>query len=153
MAAFDEGLARVSQTLIDAAGCEDGWLERVAAGLSALLVFLDEEPGWARLLLGEPPVAAAAVSERRQRALVALARALVKETQADAASSGWFVPSSELTAELVVGGVCSLLRARMLEGAREPLAQLTPSLMAFIVAPYRASRETRGPKKGRRGRE
>ena len=104
-AAFDQGVARVSRLVEEAAKCADGWHERVRAALSALLVFFDEEPGWARLLLGESPLDAGAEFERRQQPLQALARALVTETQAEENNSGWFVPWSELTAELVVGGV------------------------------------------------
>jgi hypothetical protein len=116
--------------------------------LSALLMFFDEEPGWARLLMSEPPVATEAVFERRQRAFEALARALAKEMQTEANSSGWFVPSSELTAELIVGGVFSVVRARMLEGAREPFVELAPSLMAFVAAPDRASGTSRTTRVG-----
>jgi hypothetical protein len=139
LAAFEEGLARLYRIVVDTAGREKVWLERVGAVLSALLVFLDEEPGWARLLIAEPPIAAASVFEPRQRALRELARALVNQTQADANRAGWFIPSSELTAELIVGGVVSLVRRRMLEDTRELFVELAPSLMAFIVAPYRAS--------------
>ncbi len=119
--------------------CADGWHDRVRAGLSALLVFLDEEPGWARLLLGESPLEAGAEFERRQHTLHALARALVTETQAEENDSRWFVPWSELTAELVVGGVVTVLRKRILEGAPEPFVELAPSLMAFIMAHYPGS--------------
>lgn len=147
LAAFEEGLARVSRIVVESAGCEEGWLERVGAVLSALLVFLDEEPGWARFLITESPIAASSVFELRQRAMRELARALVAETQAKANSSGWFIPSSEFTAELSVGGVFSLVRARMLEGTRELFVELAPSLMAFIVAPYRAPTGSLAPER------
>ena len=142
LTAFDQGVARVSRLVKEAADCGQGWQERVRAALSALLVFLDEEPGWARLLIDESPLATSAVSERRQKALVALARALVAETQAEANSSGWFVPASELTAELVVGGIFSVLQSRMQENPREAFAELAPSLTAFVTAPYPGSGRT-----------
>jgi AcrR family transcriptional regulator len=136
LAAFDQGVARVSRLVEEAARCADGWHERVRAALSALLVFFDEEPGWARLLLGDSSLDAGPEFERRQRALQTVARALVIETQAKENGDGWFVPWSELTAELVVGGVIAVLRKRMLEGARQPFVELAPSLMAFIMAQY-----------------
>jgi hypothetical protein len=139
LAAFDQGLVRVSRLIKGAADGEQGWRERVRAAVSALLVFLDEEPGWARLLIDESALATSAVSQRREKALAALARALVAETQAEANSSGWFVPASELTAELVVGGVFSVLQSRMLENPRQPFAELAPSLTAFVTAPYPGS--------------
>jgi hypothetical protein len=139
LAAIDTGLARVSQLVQEAAKCASGWHARIRAGLSALLIFFDEEPGWARLLLGESPRADGADLERRQQALGALARALVTETQAQMDSSGWFVPWSELTAELVVGGVFSVLHKRALEEPSAPFVELAPSLMAFIMAQYPGS--------------
>jgi hypothetical protein len=100
---------------------------------------LDQEPRWARLLLGESPVADGAEFERRQQTLEALARALVTETEAEEVSSGWFVPWSELKVELIVGGVLSVLRKRLMEASRKPFVELAPSLMAFILAQYPGS--------------
>jgi AcrR family transcriptional regulator len=139
LAAFDGGVAHVSTLLAQAASSERGWADRARAALSALLVFCDEQPGWARFLIDESAVATIALAERRQRALAALARALAREMQADANSSGWFVPSSELCAELILGGVISVLRGRILTDAREPLAGLAPQLAAFIVEPFPGS--------------
>jgi hypothetical protein len=136
LAAFDQGLARVSRLVEEAAECADGWHERVRAALSALLVFFDEEPGWAHLLLGDSSVDAGPDVERRQHALQALARALVTDAQAEENNSGWFVPWPELTAELVVGGLVAVLRKRIDEGPQEPFVELAPSLTAFIMAQY-----------------
>jgi hypothetical protein len=127
------------QLVKEAANCADGWHERVRAALSTLLVFFDEEPGWARLLIGESPPDADPESARRQQALEVLARTFVTEMQADENSGGWFVSWSELTAELVVGGVVAVLRKRMLEGAPEPYVKLAPALIAFIMAQYPGS--------------
>jgi hypothetical protein len=138
-AAYDQGVARVSRLVTEATKCADGWHERVRAALSALLVFFDEEPGWARLLLGGSPLDGEAELERRQQPLQPLARVLVAETQAQENNSGWYVPWSELTAELVVGGIVSVLRTRIREGAREPFVELTSSLLAFTMAQYPGS--------------
>ena len=138
-AAYDQGVARVSRLVTEATKCADGWHERVRAALSALLVFFDDEPGWARLLLGRSPFDGKAEFERRQQPLQALALVLVTETQTEEKNSGWFVPWPELTAELVVGGIVSVLRMRICEGAHEPLVELAPSLMAFIMANYPGS--------------
>ncbi len=88
----------------------------------------------------EPPISATAVLERRQQALAALARALEQETQREIDSLGRTVPSPRFTAELIVGGVFSAIRARILERRIErpsaACAELVPSLMAFIAFPY-----------------
>jgi hypothetical protein len=139
LAAFEEGLERVRRLIVTAAECEHSLRKRVRAVVLAVLVFLDEEPGWARLLIDESPIASPEVAERRQAALAGLARALASETQAHANSTGWFLPSSELMAELVVGGVFSALRGHLLKGVNEPFVQLASGLVAFIEAQYQAS--------------
>jgi hypothetical protein len=139
LAAFDEGLERVRALIIETAGCERVWHKRIRSVVSAVLVFLDEKPGWAHLLIDESPMATTALAQRRQAALTELARALASETQTHANSSGWFLPACELTGELVVGGVFSALRTHLQKGPKEPLVALAPSLIAFIEAPYQAA--------------
>jgi hypothetical protein len=139
LAAYDQGVARVTRLVTEAANGANGWHERVRAALSALLIFFDEEPGWARLLLGELPADTGAEFKRRHQPLQPLLRVLVTETQAQASASGWFVPWPELTADLVVGGITSVLRTCIREGACEPFMELVPSLMGFIMAQYPGS--------------
>jgi hypothetical protein len=138
LAAFDDGVARLTQIVNDVAAREEDWLTRIRAVLSALVKFLDEEPHWARFLILQAP-AAAAVLERRQRALTALARALKRETDTRTAEKGAARRSPQLTAELVVGGVFSVIRARLLDGPREPLLELLPTLTSLVLAQYRGS--------------
>ncbi len=52
------------------------------------------------------------------------------------ASSSPPPPSSPITAAGVVGGVESLLYARLCKGEYDELASLLPSLMYFVVLPY-----------------
>ena len=136
MAAFDEGVARLSRVIADAALCERGWRERLRAGLSAALEFLDAEPNWARFLLLEPPVATIAVAERRQRVLRELAAALEGDAHFKRADAAAFAPSPALAAELVVGGIFSAVRGQMLEQPERSFAALAPSLLSFISMSY-----------------
>ncbi len=46
-------------------------------------------------------------------------------------------------AELIVGGIFSVLRARMLESVPEPFVDLAPALVEFIEAPYHGSGSSR----------
>ena len=115
------------------------------AGLVALLGFLDEQPGWARFLMLEPPVAGGAICERRHHAVRALAGALEHETRTialiaerRAVVAERRAPSAQLTAELIVGGVLAVVRTQMLERPEQSLSGLTPSLMAFVERPYRS---------------
>ncbi|HYM45685.1 MAG TPA: helix-turn-helix domain-containing protein [Solirubrobacteraceae bacterium] len=133
-AAFDAGVERLSQAVSEAARREEEWLARVRAGLVALLGFLDDEPRWGRLLIVQAPPAGAAALERRQRMFGVLA-ALLNEGRVEPAGVA-LTPSPALMAELVVGGVFSVIHARMLERDGGPLVELAPSLMSFVVAPY-----------------
>ncbi|HYM45492.1 MAG TPA: helix-turn-helix domain-containing protein [Solirubrobacteraceae bacterium] len=147
-AAFDEGVARLSEAVLEAARRKERWLDRVRAGLVALLGFLDDEPRWGRLLIVQAPLAGAAALERRQRMFGVLA-ALLSEGRVEAGgelvdtglagvkpADGELTPSPALTAELVVGGVFAVIHARVLDGNGGPLVELAPSLMSFVVAPY-----------------
>ncbi len=138
LAAFDEGVARVSRLVAQASAVERGWRERVHAALLALLGFFDEQPSWARFLLLEleSPEDAQALGERRRGTLTQLARALERETGERLARGPQFVPSSRLTAEMVVGGVAAAVRARLLADTAGPCAQLAPALMSFISGTY-----------------
>jgi AcrR family transcriptional regulator len=113
-------------------GGEARWRERVRTGLAVLLSFLDAEPVAGRLLVvdalgaGEPTLAA-------RRGLLARAIAVVDAGRREARAAREIPP---LTAEGVVGGVFSVIHARMLERDAPPLAALAGPLMAMIVAPY-----------------
>jgi AcrR family transcriptional regulator len=144
-AAFEEGLRRLSEVVVEAAGRERQWLGRVRAGLVALLGFLEDEPGWGRLLVFHAPLDGAVVLRCQQRVHRVLTE-LVDDGSSQAI--GEVVPESRLTVELVVGGVLSVICTRMLEAGGDAgagdgvevgdgtLVELAPSLMAFIVRPY-----------------
>ena len=140
LAAFDHAAARLAQILGDAASREACWVDRLRAGITALLAFFDEEPVWARFLILETSLAGNTVAERRNQALSDLAGAIRLEAGKETDNARTSPRASELTAELIVGGAFSVLRTRMLAGARKPFAELAPSLIAFALAPYQGSR-------------
>jgi hypothetical protein len=133
--AFAEGLERLSDAVVEASGREERWLERLRAGLVALLGFLDDEPRWASPILLQAPVAGAAALSCTRRLNRVLANLLNEGRGREIAGEGPS-PSAGLMAELVAGGVFSAIRARMLEGNDRPLVELAPSLLAFMLAPY-----------------
>jgi AcrR family transcriptional regulator len=148
-AAFDDSLARLSYTVEAVVAQQERWLERMRAGLVALLGFLDDEPQRARLLVLDTPVDAATEHEwRRQLHRVlsglidachhpsATAAADISRGGGDAVAGACPGMSPALTAELLAGGVFSVIRTGMLERDSAKLVELAPSLMAFIVAPY-----------------
>ncbi len=134
-ATFEEGLARLTRVVQQAARREQRWLGRLRCGLVALLGFMDDEPGWARLLFCKAPVESTLAFRCEQRVLGVLT-ALLDDGSPQAI--GELTPEPQLTAELVIGGVFSVIRARIseLDTDRASLVELAPSLTAFIVRPY-----------------
>jgi DNA-binding MarR family transcriptional regulator len=133
LAAFEEGLGRLSEVVREAAGREQRWLGRVRAGLVALLGFFDDEPGWGRLLVLQAPLDGEAALRSQQRVLGVLTVLMDDESPQAFAE---IMPDAQLTSELLIGGVFAVIRARMLEVSGDALVELAPSLMAFIVRPY-----------------
>ena len=111
-AAFEDGLARLSEAVERAAGREVRWLDRVRAGLVALLGFLEDEPGWGRVLFVEAP--------RGRRGGVSLRAAYARRADrllddGSPRRSPRSCAEPQLTAELVIGGVFSVIRVRVSE--------------------------------------
>ncbi len=158
LATFDEGLDRLSRAVEQACEREPGWLERLRAGVVAMLGFFDDEPAWTRVLVVDAPASGAVALACHQR-LHDLLDGLLdtggigvngrvglgRDESADEGIAPRRVAgvtetagtsSPALTAELVAGGVFSVIRTSLLEGDGGKLVELAPSLMAFIVAPY-----------------
>ncbi len=133
LAAFDHaverGAARVAPAYADAGS---DWLERVRAGLAALLEFIDDEPAAGGLCVVDALGGGPSVLERRARvvdALVDVAHAGRRETKS-ARKPG------RLVAEGVVGAVLAVLYGRLLANDPEPLVKLLSPLMALVALPY-----------------
>jgi AcrR family transcriptional regulator/DNA-binding MarR family transcriptional regulator len=148
LAALEDALARASERVTLAYGDASGsWAGRLRRSLGELLAFLDCDPAARRLLIVESLAAGPRVLEERQRILAGLAEAI----EQDGARAGAGAHRSQanngpppLTAEGVVGGVFSVIHARVAQGDRGPLIELLNPLMSMIVTPYL------GPAAGRR---
>ncbi len=136
---FEAGLERLSRVVLEAARGGACWLERIGAGVLALLGFLDEEPLWAGLLVLEQPYelpfegALASESVRRVHSALAV---VLEEGRGEVIVGADINPSTALIAELVTLGGLSLIRASMLRQPNTPLVDLAPLLMSAIVMPY-----------------
>jgi AcrR family transcriptional regulator len=129
LAAVDDALARLSESVLAAYESGGSWRERIRASLVALLSFLEDEPGVGRLLIVETLGAGANARERRDRALTRVIEAVEQ-------GRGGGEEPPPLTAEGVVGGVLSVLHSRLLAPAHGSLLELTGPLMGMIVMPY-----------------
>jgi AcrR family transcriptional regulator len=132
LAAFDDALALASQRVMSAYAGEKEWRGRIRVGLLALLSFFDEQPVIARLLVGESLSAGAKTLERRSDVLGKVA-AVLDEGRKQSEGETSLPP---LTAEGLVGGVLSLVHARLVRTQGTPLLELTNQLMSMIVLPY-----------------
>ncbi|HZK15560.1 MAG TPA: TetR/AcrR family transcriptional regulator [Solirubrobacterales bacterium] len=132
LAAFDASAAQM-RTRIDAAVADAGpdWRERLRNGIEGLLDFIAGEPKAARTVIVEARASSPAGLGRRDELLDHFATcidALVREDLDE--------PPSAIAAAGVVGGIESVLYARLQKGETEDLAELLPSLMYFAVLAY-----------------
>jgi AcrR family transcriptional regulator len=151
LAALDQSIARASEYVLDGYDAAEKWHTRIRAALIGLLEFLEDEPAMGRLCIVETLGAGQKVHERRQRAVDAVI-AVIDEGRRESRSA---TALPTLTTEGVVGGVLSVLHARLLE-RHDSLLELTGSFMGMIVLPYlgpaAAQKESSRPAPERRSR-
>jgi len=136
LAAFEQALSQARLIAQEAYDRESSWRDGIRAALARLLMFMDEEPGLARLCVVEALGAGERVLERRAKVLDELA---VLIDQGRMVANGTREPP-EVTAEGVVGAIFAVLHTRVLERGEEPLTDLLGSLMSMIVLPYLGAR-------------
>lgn len=139
LAAFDAASTRMYKRIEAAvSNAGPGWRDQLRGGIAELLRFIGDEPQEARLVLVEARASSPAGLQRRDELLDRFAEcidALVREDLDE--------PPSAIAAAGVVGGIESVLYARLQKGETEDLDALLPSLMYFAVLAY-AGREAAG---------
>lgn len=140
LAAFDAAAGRMRQRIGAAAGAEadNGWREQLRSGIAELLRFIADEPEDARTAIVEARASSPAGLRRRDEMLDDYATcidALVREDLDETPSA--------IAAAGVVGGIESVLYARLQRGETGELDALLPSLMYFAVLAY-AGQEAAG---------
>lgn len=132
LAAFDTSAERLRERLAAATGDgDDSWRLRLRRGLEALLQFIVDEPGAARTVIVEARASSPAGLRRRDELLDSFAACIDAE-----ARRGLADPPSAIAAAGVVGGIESVLYARLQKEETADLESLLPSLMYFAVLPY-----------------
>ncbi len=147
-AALNVAVERIGRNVVSAYERDGRWYERIRAALIQLLESFDVEPGLARLCLVETLKASPSVLKYRQEALDKLIAAVDEGRHEAKAGKG---PVS-LAAESTVGGVLSVVQARLLSSGlsaaagpraqdldRSSLIDLLNPLMSMIVQPYLGS--------------
>jgi AcrR family transcriptional regulator len=133
LAAIEQAFELARERAISSYVGEDPWVERVRAGLSALLTFFDDEPKLAWLCVVQSVSAGPKALKRRWDVLDQLST-LVDEGREQSRRR-----PPPLTAQGVVGGAVSLIHARMLKPGSGALTELLNPLMGIIVHPYLGS--------------
>lgn len=136
LAAFDVAAKRLRDRIEAAVG--DGgphWRDRVRMGMEELLRFIAAEPDAAATLIVESRGAGPAGALRYDDLLEHFARCIDATVSEELAEK-----SSEIAADAVVGGITSVLYARINEKELDDVESLLPSLMYFVVLPYAGHR-------------
>jgi AcrR family transcriptional regulator len=132
LAAFDAAAARMRERIEAAvAEAEAGWRGQLRSGIAELLRYIAEEPEEARMVIVEARASSPAGLLRRDELLDHFAScidALVREDLDQ--------PPSAIAAAGVVGGIESVVYARLQKGEPDELDALLPSLMYFAVLAY-----------------
>jgi AcrR family transcriptional regulator len=137
LAAFDQAVEQLGALVSEAYQSETGWRDGVRAGLLALLRFMDDEPGLARMCIVEALGAGPRVLERRAQILRRV-KQVIDEGRINSGARVFRATeeSPDVTAEGVIGAVFAVLHTRMLARGREPFTALLGPLMSMIVLPY-----------------
>lgn len=139
LAAQEEFFERL---LWEAAGaCERPipWPDRLRAGLRAVLSSLVESASLARVLTVEADAAGLPFAEARLVAIDEFARLMRGGRESFPAAE--LLP--DLTERMLVGGVASLLRQRLLREEPAATATLERELLELLLIPYLGTREAR----------
>jgi len=132
-AAFGDSVERASACVLPVYRSGGCWLDRLRAGVAALLAFLDRDRYAALLLIGSLATERCTLEPRLR--VIDLLVAAVDEGR-DEPKANRNMPA--LAGEGVVGGALSILHARAVRG-EEPLTPLQGQLMSMIVMPYLGS--------------
>jgi AcrR family transcriptional regulator len=148
LAIFEDALGRAVERVggaYESMGAGGVWCERVRGALTELLVFFDEEPRVASLLVVDALGAGPRVLERRAEVLKGLSSRLHE----DGVRTGSAKEIAPLTGEGVVGAVFSVIHTRISQKASGTTLGLLNPLMGMIVLPYlgqaAATRELKRP--------
>jgi AcrR family transcriptional regulator len=132
LAAYDDVVEALVRRVAAAYESAQGWPDRAAAGLAALLETLAEQPGLARLALVDIGSAGLA-AQRRYRAAVQRLTPLFDEGR-DFAPGGRNLPAN--TSRMAIGGVTGLISDELLAGRAEELPGLLSDVLFATLVPY-----------------
>lgn len=135
-AAFEDAIAKASHCALSAFDSGEGWLGQLRSRLRALLMFFDSEPELTWLcVLGV--TTASPSSLRRRNEVLERVTAFIDDGRRSVPRQRQPPP---LTGETVVGGMLSVIEARLLEPTAGPMIELLNPLMSVIALAYHGPR-------------
>jgi AcrR family transcriptional regulator len=132
LATQDLAVGEALRRVVEAAGAEETWEGRLAAGLGAFLAYVAEEPALARTCIVESLSAGDAARERYERSLQAFVPLF--EIGRKMSSQREQLPGT--LEETLIGGIFSVVYRRIVLGETEQIERLLPDLLDFALIPY-----------------
>ncbi len=132
LAAHNNALEKLANVVVPAYKQKGAWQTKIRSALTALLEQLDREPAAGQLVIVETLGAGHNALEHRRRGIAQILT-IVEEGRNESKTGADAPP---LTAEGVVGGVLSVLHARLTEPDPGNLVELVNPLTSMIVLPY-----------------
>jgi AcrR family transcriptional regulator len=132
LAAYDTVVEALVRRIAAAYEAQEGWPQRVRAGLAALLEALAEEPEIARLALVDAGAAGPA-AQRRYRAALQRLTPFFDEGR-DFAPGGRNLPPN--TSRMAIGAVAGLISDELAAGRTDELPSLLSDVLFATLVPY-----------------
>ncbi len=132
LAAYDNAVELLVRRVIRAYESKQAWPDRAAAGLTALLETLAEEPDLARLSLVDISRAGPAAQRRYRNAIQRLTPLF--DDGRDFAPGGRSLPAN--TSRMAIGGVTGLISDELVSGRAERLPGLLSDVLFATLVPY-----------------
>jgi len=131
LAAYDEAVGRLLESVRWAYSSHERFADRVRAGVEMFVAMVTADPGFARMCLVEVMGAGPDALRRRDAAMAQFA-AMLDEN----ARSLLDAPPSSIIAETVVGGLYEVIYSRLVRGELRQLPELVPELVHALLLPY-----------------
>lgn len=150
LAAYDAGVAQLFQRVVGAVDAADTLPAKVREGLASFLLYLANEPAFARMCIVEVLAAGPEALARRDQAMKGFATLLSENARLLMPADG--PPAPELLAETIVGGIYEAVYTRIRRDEYQALPELLPDLMYGMLVPYVGPKEASGERGRIRGR-
>jgi AcrR family transcriptional regulator len=131
-AAYDAGIGRLSERVLDLARAAGGWRPGLRAGLGELANFAEQRPLLARGLVVEVHVVGGPSLSRRAEVCERFAQALDGGRRA----GGGDRSPPPITAQFMVGAIESTLSSALISGEPQAFAAAVPELTHLVVSAY-----------------